>query len=173
MPVVDLPDDFLLAGVVLHVVLTLRVSVGGGLALGGALRVARPLSPVRSRRMDAHQHSGPAYPRAGPAIVYLIVGLPGAGKTTHAKELEISGPALRLTPDEWQIMMFGDQNPPSKRDLVEGKLVQVGMRAAELAPMSSSTSGSGKGRTISAPLDRWHYRCAQPGRLPAVPRHSG
>jgi hypothetical protein len=29
-------------------------------------------------------------------------------------------------------VLFGDQNPPDKRDLVEGKLVQLGMRAAEL-----------------------------------------
>jgi predicted kinase len=65
-------------------------------------------------------------------MVYLIVGLPGAGKTTRAKELETSAPALRLTPDEWQIMLFGDQNPPDKRDLVEGKLVHLGMRAAQL-----------------------------------------
>lgn len=68
----------------------------------------------------------------GPATVYLIVGLPGSGKTTRAKELEASASALRLTPDEWQIALFGDQNPPDKRDLVEGKLVQLGMRAAEL-----------------------------------------
>jgi predicted kinase len=67
-----------------------------------------------------------------PATVYLIVGLPAAGKTTRAKELEISLRALRLTPDEWQIALFGDQNPPDKRDLVEGKLIQIGMRAAEL-----------------------------------------
>jgi predicted kinase len=66
------------------------------------------------------------------ATIYLIVGLPGAGKTTHAKELELRAPALRLTPDEWQIALFGDQNPPDKRDLVEGKLIQLGMRAAEL-----------------------------------------
>jgi len=82
--------------------------------------------------MYSDKHPGPADPRTGSAIVYLIVGLPGAGKTTHAKELEISAPALRLTPDEWQIMLFGDQNPPDKRDLVEGKLVQLGMRVAEL-----------------------------------------
>ena len=77
--------------------------------------------------MHAHQHPEPAI-----LIVYLIVGLPGAGKTTRAKELEVSAPALRLTPDEWQIALFGDQNPPDKRDLVEGKLVQIGMRAAQL-----------------------------------------
>ena len=62
----------------------------------------------------------------------ILVGLPGAGKTTHAKELEVSASALRLTPDDWQIVLFGDQNPPDKRDLVEGMLVQLGMRAAEL-----------------------------------------
>jgi len=67
-----------------------------------------------------------------PAFVYLMVGLPGAGKTTRAKELEVSAPALRLTTDEWQILLFGDENPPDKRDLVEGKLIQLGMRVAEL-----------------------------------------
>lgn len=77
-------------------------------------------------------HSDSADPRVGRAIVYLIVGLPGAGKTTCAKELEVSASALRLTPDEWQIALFDGQNPPDKRDLVEGKLVQLGMRAAEL-----------------------------------------
>ncbi|WP_112236553.1 AAA family ATPase [Kribbella monticola] len=71
-------------------------------------------------------------PPLEPATIYLIVGLPGAGKTTRAKELELSAPALRLTPDEWQIALFGDKNPPDKRDLVEGKLIQLGMRAAEL-----------------------------------------
>ncbi len=82
--------------------------------------------------MGAYQQTEPAEPRIGPATVYLIVGLPGAGKTTYAKELETSAPALRLTPDEWQIALFGDENPPDKRDLVEGKLIQIGMRAAEL-----------------------------------------
>jgi predicted kinase len=82
--------------------------------------------------MYAHKQPEPTGPRVGHAVVYLIVGLPGAGKTTHAKELEISAQALRLTPDEWQIALFGEQNPPDKRDLVEGKLIQLGMRAAEL-----------------------------------------
>jgi len=82
--------------------------------------------------MDTRAHLEPPDPRGRPAVVHLIVGLPGAGKTTRAKELEISAPALRLTPDEWQIMLFGDQNPPDKRDVVEGKLIQLGMRVAEL-----------------------------------------
>ncbi|HEY6746893.1 MAG TPA: ATP-binding protein [Mycobacteriales bacterium] len=75
--------------------------------------------------------SEPDY-RVPPATVYLIVGLPGAGKTLHAKELERTAPALRFTPDEWQIALFDGENPPDKRDLVEGKLVQAGMRAAQL-----------------------------------------
>ncbi len=82
--------------------------------------------------MRAHNNAKPTGSPAGPATVYLIVGLPGAGKTTYAKELESSASALRLTPDEWQIILFGDQNPPDKRDLVEGKLVELGMRAAQL-----------------------------------------
>jgi predicted kinase len=82
--------------------------------------------------MYTQGHPKSADGRVEPAVVYLIVGLPGAGKTTQAKELEISAPALRLTPDEWQILLFGDRNPPDKRDLVEGKLIQLGIRTAEL-----------------------------------------
>lgn len=82
--------------------------------------------------MYPHEQPGPTGPRTGSATVFLIVGLPGAGKTTHAKKLEISASALRLTPDEWQRVLFGEQNPPAQRDLVEGKLIQLGMRAAEL-----------------------------------------
>lgn len=82
--------------------------------------------------MCAYTQPEPTGPRVGPAIVYLIVGLPAAGKTTRARELESRTPALRLTPDEWQIVLFGDENPLDKRDLVEGKLIQLGMRAAHL-----------------------------------------
>ena len=72
--------------------------------------------------------------------IYLIVGLPGAGKTTRAKELEVSESALRLTPDDWQMAVFDDDNPTrwrskeraDQRDRIEGKLVEVGMRAAQL-----------------------------------------
>ena len=71
-------------------------------------------------------------PAVRPAVVYLMVGLPGAGKTCRAKELEITAPALRLTPDDWQIALFDGHNPPDRRDLVEGKLIELGMRVAEL-----------------------------------------
>ena len=72
--------------------------------------------------------------------IYLIVGLPGAGKTTRAKELEVSESALRLTPDDWQMAVFDGDGPTrwrskeraDHRDRIEGKLVEVGMRAAQL-----------------------------------------
>ena len=72
--------------------------------------------------------------------IYLIVGLPGAGKTTRAKELELSESALRLTPDDWLFAIFHGDNPTrwrtkdraDQRDRIEGKLVEIGMRAARL-----------------------------------------
>jgi predicted kinase len=72
--------------------------------------------------------------------IYLIVGLPGAGKTTRAKELEVSESALRLTPDDWQMAVFDGDHPTQwrskervdHRERLEGKLVEIGMRAAQL-----------------------------------------
>ncbi|GAA3698999.1 AAA family ATPase [Microlunatus aurantiacus] len=72
--------------------------------------------------------------------VFLIVGLPGAGKTTRARELEAERSALRLTPDEWQMAVF-DRDSPTRwrsaeraahRDRLEGKLIEIGLRAADL-----------------------------------------
>lgn len=39
--------------------------------------------------------------------VHLICGLPGAGKTTLAKEIEREQKALRFSLDEWLITLFG------------------------------------------------------------------
>lgn len=67
-----------------------------------------------------------------------MVGLPGAGKTTLAKQLERTLPALRLTPDEWQIPLFGqdflqDEAAHNQRhDLIEGLLWNIAARALEL-----------------------------------------
>lgn len=76
----------------------------------------------------------------GSVTIYLIVGLPGAGKTERAKELEASEFALRLTPDDWQMAIFEGDDPTrwrtreraDQRDRIEGKLVQIGLRAAQL-----------------------------------------
>jgi predicted kinase len=47
-------------------------------------------------------------------------------------QLEVDEQALRLTPDEWQISIFDGENPMDKRDIIEGELVRIGMRTAQL-----------------------------------------
>ncbi len=42
------------------------------------------------------------------AVLHLMVGLPGSGKTTRAIQLAQECRALRLTPDEWHWYLFGD-----------------------------------------------------------------
>lgn len=50
--------------------------------------------------------------------LHLMVGLPGSGKTTLAKQIEKAQQAIRFTPDEWQIRLFGDdfQSEPNEHD---------------------------------------------------------
>ena len=64
--------------------------------------------------------------------LFLIVGLPGAGKTTRAKELAAEHQALRLTPDEWMIPLFGDPGADGKRDVLEGRLIWVALQTLRL-----------------------------------------
>jgi predicted kinase len=66
------------------------------------------------------------------ATLFLIVGLPGAGKTMRAKSLAAEHAALRLTPDEWMISLFGDPQPAGKRDLLEGHLISLALEALRL-----------------------------------------
>lgn len=63
------------------------------------------------------------------ATLFLIVGLPGAGKTTRARELEKNHRALRFSPDEWMIPLFGESDADGKRDLLEGLLINAGLCA--------------------------------------------
>jgi predicted kinase len=49
--------------------------------------------------------------------LHLMVGLPCAGKTTLARQLEQEYVALRLTPDEWHMPLFGlDVEEPEHED---------------------------------------------------------
>lgn len=63
------------------------------------------------------------------ATLFLIVGLPGAGKTTRARELEKNHRALRFSPDEWMIPLIGESDADGKRDLLEGLLINAGLCA--------------------------------------------
>ncbi|NUP20495.1 MAG: ATP-binding protein [Streptomyces sp.] len=66
------------------------------------------------------------------ATLFLMVGLPGAGKTTRAKELAVTRRALRLTPDDWMIPLFGDSMADGKRWVLEGRLISVALQALRL-----------------------------------------
>jgi predicted kinase len=65
-----------------------------------------------------------------------MVGLPCSGKTTLAKKLEQEVSALRLTPDEWQVALFGqDAEEPehdARHSLIEALLWKIASRALEL-----------------------------------------
>ncbi len=64
--------------------------------------------------------------------LFLTVGLPGTGKTTAARRMEIEEDALRLTKDEWTKALYGQENPASASDVIEGRLIQIALRALEL-----------------------------------------
>lgn len=64
--------------------------------------------------------------------LFLTVGLPGTGKTTEARRLEAEHGALRLTEDEWVKALYGPADPPSATDVIEGRLIDTGLRALEL-----------------------------------------
>ena len=65
-----------------------------------------------------------------------MVGLPCSGKTTLAKKLEQEQSALRLTPDEWQIGLFGqdaeDPQHDARHSFIEAMLWNIASRALEL-----------------------------------------
>lgn len=67
---------------------------------------------------------------------FLMVGLPGAGKTVRAKELATEHRALVLTPDAWMIPLFGRQYESegwaTSRDVLEGRLIAVAIEALRL-----------------------------------------
>ncbi|MFF4397341.1 AAA family ATPase [Streptomyces sp. NPDC001480] len=64
--------------------------------------------------------------------LFLMVGLPGAGKTTMARQLAKKHTALRLTPDEWMIPLFGESEADGKRDVLEGRLLSLALDALKL-----------------------------------------
>ncbi len=73
------------------------------------------------------------------STLYLMVGLPCSGKTTRAKQLEHEVSALRLTPDEWHVKLFGhdtydtyDPDHDRRHGVIESMLWQVAARALSL-----------------------------------------
>ncbi|MCC8476888.1 ATP-binding protein [Streptomyces globisporus] len=64
--------------------------------------------------------------------LFLMVGLPGAGKTTRARQLAEEHGALRLTPDEWMLPLFGAAESGGKRDVLEGRMLWLALEAVRL-----------------------------------------
>ena len=63
--------------------------------------------------------------------LFVMVGLPASGKTVRAKELADAWQALRLTPDEWMIPLFGEPEG-GKREILEGRFIWVAIHALRL-----------------------------------------
>jgi predicted kinase len=57
--------------------------------------------------------------------LYLLCGLPGAGKTTLGRQLEQSENALRLSPDEWILPLLQDKTNEVERDRLRGPLESI------------------------------------------------
>ncbi|SNY71542.1 Predicted kinase [Paractinoplanes atraurantiacus] len=69
--------------------------------------------------------------------LFLMVGLPGSGKTVRARELAAEHGALRLTPDHWALTLFGQddrhqERPDGKRWLLEGLLITLALDTLRL-----------------------------------------
>lgn len=68
--------------------------------------------------------------------LHLMVGLPCSGKTTLARVLEQKHAALRLTPDEWHVRLFGqdaaDPAHDARHSLIEALLWEVAERTLAL-----------------------------------------
>jgi predicted kinase len=72
------------------------------------------------------------YPPYMKPTLFVMVGLPGAGKTTLARRLECEHHALRLTPDEWMLPLFGAGESGDKREVVESLLWGIAARTLAL-----------------------------------------
>ncbi|MFF0345809.1 AAA family ATPase [Kribbella sp. NPDC004875] len=56
------------------------------------------------------------------AVLVLLVGLPGAGKTFWSRRLEEERDALRLTPDEWMQALFNTNEVDGRRWVLESEM---------------------------------------------------
>jgi predicted kinase len=68
--------------------------------------------------------------------LFLMVGLPGSGKTVRGRELAVERGALQLTADAWALSILGQedrhQQPGGRRWLLEGRLIALAIDALRL-----------------------------------------
>lgn len=77
----------------------------------------------------------------GDARLILMCGLPGAGKTTEARQLEQRYGAVRLCPDEWLEAIGIPRTDERRRDLVEGLQWDLAQRLVQLGQTVILESG--------------------------------
>lgn len=65
---------------------------------------------------------------ASHARLIIVCGLPGSGKTTHAKQLEAKLSAIRFCPDEWMDALSVDIWDDRMRGKIEALQWQVGQQ---------------------------------------------
>src|SRR5689334_20272749 len=68
---------------------------------------------------------------ASPRLV-VICGLPGSGKTTLARELEVALPAVRFGGDEWMVDLGVDLFDQPFRDRLEARMRDLAARLLQL-----------------------------------------
>lgn len=133
--------------------LTQVCAAGPSCLIRGAVPPLQRFDPPSEELIPAHPAAGPAAVNGGPdrpppdpveagitpitkdqsvVTLFLMVGLPGAGKTTLAEKLARTYQALRLTPDHWMIPLFGDNMADGKRFVLEGRLISVALQALRL-----------------------------------------
>src|SRR6266851_59883 len=67
----------------------------------------------------------------GPRLI-IVCGLPGSGKTTHAKLLQARLGAIRLSPDEWMDALALDLYDEARRENVEALQWRLGQELLAL-----------------------------------------
>ncbi|HUL52782.1 MAG TPA: ATP-binding protein [Opitutaceae bacterium] len=59
------------------------------------------------------------------ATLHLIHGPVGSGKTTFARQLERQIRAVRFTPDEWMLVLYGDRGPEAAFHETLGRVFEL------------------------------------------------
>lgn len=66
------------------------------------------------------------------ATAFMLVGLPGSGKTTFARKLETERNAIVLAPDEWMAKIVRDGYDATRREAVKDVQLELAERILRL-----------------------------------------